>query len=122
MRSFTWRKRAEILEEAYSLPANINATARKYGVQTHQIRNWRRTSEKISERGELNMAATRWLQKKRKIRTTAYDNIYADLKARLLDLRERGRPVSVRLMREELIRMTPDSGLSMSAIDQRLRR
>ena len=51
----TNKQKLSILEEAYSRPENIRATARKYSVSDKQIRNWKKIENKLMEKSSKKL-------------------------------------------------------------------
>ena len=117
-----WKHKEKIMNEAYSTPRNIKRTARKHGVSPSQIRRWRRTSEALDCIEPLNAAARRRRGRMCRMRSSVSDLILEELRAFIIDLRERGRQVTVRQLREKFVELVPTSGLLTPAVESKLRR
>jgi len=112
-----WEKKS-IVEEAYAAPRALKRTARKYRIQTNQIRKWRNnanalmelpaypTPRTIEERSVIKAAKQNVTLHKGRPGTLSHDEAHY-----ILDfyeqLRERGIPVDSQLLAIELQRFSP---------------
>jgi hypothetical protein len=113
-----WQKKL-IVQEAYAAPGGIKPTARKYGIQPCQIRNWRNianalmdvpaypTPRTVDERSVIKASKVNVTNHKGRASTIPHDMIQYMLEY-FEQLRELGIPVSSQLLAIELQRISPE--------------
>ena len=51
--AFTIQEKQKIVQQAYSVPGNVKATARLFKIQTNQIRDWKKNLSVVTEKLDL---------------------------------------------------------------------
>ncbi len=117
-----WKKKLEIVYDAFDKGLGIRPIARKYGVSPYQIRLWKKTTDELDQRGWASRHYERHLSRLQKIRTPYDCEVYPHIKAFYEDLRSRGRVVSIKTLCVKFGQLMPSCQLPLSAIYQRIRR
>mmetsp|Transcript_5740 Transcript_5740/g.17097 ORF Transcript_5740/g.17097 Transcript_5740/m.17097 type:complete len:202 (-) Transcript_5740:646-1251(-) len=104
-RYLTIEEKAKIVEEAFSKPRAVMATARRYGVSAKMVREWKNKLENGGKAVLKRMAG-----KKKTMHAgprTQYKEVYDHLEKFVEELRARRMPVSTVCLREEMEAMFP---------------
>ncbi len=120
-RHMEWKKKLEIVYDAFNKGLGIGPVAHKYGVLPYQIRPWKKTRDELDQRGWASRHYERHLSRLQKIRTPYNCGIYLQIKAFYEDLHSRGSAVSIETLCVNFGQLMPSCQLSRSAIYQRIR-
>jgi transposase-like protein len=118
-----------IVREAYSTPHNIKPVARKYNVQPHQIREWRKFVDSDTTNTTACDSTSTTVKTRRRVagggrKCLLSARLVAELKGFFDSLRDEDFGVSLRIMTTELRRLSPEAvdGCTEGSINSRVYR
>ncbi len=93
-----WKKKLEIVYDAFDKGLGIRPMACKHGVSPYQLWLWKKIGDELDQRGWASRHYERHLSRLQKIRTPYDCEVYPQIKAFYEDLRSRGRAVSIKML------------------------
>lgn len=118
---FSLREKNFIVDEAYGSEANVKPTARKYGINSVQIRRWKKVLDKLSPE-ELRKHGNKSIYRAPSPAVLKDADLYPHLVQFFENERSADRPVNSTTLLYEAIRFKPDLALSFGALRQRMYR
>ncbi len=120
--SYSLREKENIVNEAYSGEKSVAATARKYGVERHSIRNWKKTLLNFSDAKNKGCGPWTHCKSLKKIRPPSDPDVLIELRKFMDKEIKEGRNVTYQILTDKFKAIYKGPPLSNLAIYGRLRR